>query len=136
MKRIGGSGRVLIAITFTVSLIAGACTSEGSSAAPTVRPSLTPSATLSATAPPLVQENGAPLRPGTYTTVFQPKLTFTADSSWVSYADSPGFVQFERADGNGGIAFKRIDQVFDPARAHKLMPVPNDYVAWITTLPE
>jgi hypothetical protein len=44
-------------------------------------------------------------------------------------------VQFERADGNGGIAFKRIDEVFDPARAHKLMPVPNDYVAWITTLP-
>ena len=135
MTGIEGSGRGLIAFTLTAGLIAAACTSEGSSTAPTVRASVTTSATPSATAPPLVQEGGAPLGPGTYTTVFQPKITFTTDASWVSYADSPGFVQFERADGHGGIAFKRIDEVFDPARAHKLMPVPNDYVAWITTLP-
>jgi hypothetical protein len=82
-----------------------------------------------------VQEGGAPLGPGTYTTVFQPKITFTTDSSWVSYADSPGFVQFERADGTGAIDFKRIDKVFDPADEQHLMPAPKDYAGWITTLP-
>ena len=133
MMRSGGSGRVLIALA--VSLLAVSCTSGGSSATPTGRMSVTQPGTSSASIPPLVQEHGAPLGPGTYTTVFQPKITFTTDASWISYADSPGFVQFERADGSGDIAFKRIDEVFDPARAHKLMPVPNDYVAWITTLP-
>jgi hypothetical protein len=133
MKTTGGSGRLVTA--FAVSLIAAACSGGGSSAAPTVQASMTPPATASATALPLVQEGGAPLGPGTYTTVFKPRITFTTDASWVSYADSPGFVQFERADGNGSIAFKRVDKVFDPARTNKLMPVPKNYVAWITTLP-
>jgi hypothetical protein len=133
MKTTGGSGRVVTA--FAVSLIAVACSGGGSSATPTGRASVTPPATASASAPPLVQEGGAPLEPGTYTTVFKPKITFTTDASWVSYADTPDFVEFERVDGHGGIGFKRVDRVFDPARAHKLMPVPKDYVGWITTLP-
>jgi hypothetical protein len=127
----------VLAIAFIVSLIATACTYEGSSATPTGRGSVTSSATasVSASAAPLVQEGGAPLGPGTYTTVFRPKITFTTDASWVSYADSPGFVQFERIDGNGGIAFKRIDEVFDPANDHHLIPAPKDYAGWITALP-
>jgi len=128
-----------LAFAFAASLVATACSSGGSFAAPTasptVRASTTPAASPSATALPLVQEGGAPLGPGTYTTVFQPKITFTTNAAWVSYADSAGFVQFEQADGSGGIGFTRIDKVFDPARAHKLMPVPNDYVGWIMTLP-
>jgi hypothetical protein len=135
MRIIGGPGKAVIHIAFAVSLIAAACTSKPSSAAPTVRASATQAATASASAPPLVQEHGASLGPGTYTTVFQPKITFTTDASWVSYADTPGFVQFERADGHGGIGFKHVDKVFDPARLHKLMPVPKDYVGWILTLP-
>lgn len=133
MKTIGGSGRVVIA--FAVSLIAAACTSGGSSAEPIVQASVTLSATASASVPPLVQEGGAPLEPGTYTTVFQPTITFTTDTSWVSFADVPGFVEFEQPDSRGSVSFVRVDKVFDPARDHKLMPVPNDYVAWITTLP-
>jgi hypothetical protein len=128
-----GSAAVVIAVA--ASLIAAACSSGDSRAGATGRASLTPSVTPSSSAPPLVQEGGAPLGPGTYTTVFRPKITFTTDASWVSYADSPGFVQFERTDGKGGISFERVDKVFDPAKAHKLMPVPKDYVAWITTLP-
>jgi hypothetical protein len=134
MQRIGGSGRVLIAIAFTVSLIAAACTSEGSSAAPTIQASVTASATPSATAPPLVQEGGAPLGPGTYTTVFQPTITFTTDASWLSYADVPGFVYIEQPDGHGSIGFTHVDRVFNPAKAHTLMPVPNNYAGWITKL--
>jgi hypothetical protein len=133
MKAIRGSGGLLTA--FAVSLIAVACGGGGSSATPTGRASVTPPASASASAPPLVQEGGAPLEPGTYTTVFKPKITFTTDASWVSYADTPDFVEFERVDGHGGIGFKRVDRVFDPARAHKLMPVPKNYVAWIATLP-
>ena len=41
------------------------------------------------------------MEPGTYTTVFQPKITFTTDASWVSYADTPDFVWFERPSGRG-----------------------------------
>jgi hypothetical protein len=125
----------VIAIAFTVSLIAAACTSEASSAAPIVTASMTPSVTLSTSAPPLVQEGGAPLGPGTYTTVFRPTITFTTDDSWLSYADTPDFVEFEMPGEKGSVGFKQIDKVFDPARAYKLMPVPNDYVGWITTLP-
>jgi hypothetical protein len=126
-----------LAIAAAIALITAACTAGGSSVAPTGQASVTPSATASAsTSPaPLVQEGGAPMEPGTYTTVFQPTITFTTDASWVSYNDSPGFVEFEQADGNGGIGFARVDKVFDPARPHKLIPVPKDYVAWITTLP-
>ena len=81
------------------------------------------------------------MEPGTYTTVFQPKITFTTDASWVSYADTPDFVWFERPEraglrGNGGIGFKRIDKVLDPTDEHAgLMPVPKDYVGWIVSLP-
>jgi hypothetical protein len=75
------------------------------------------------------------MEPGTYTTVFQPKITFTTDASWVSNADTPDFVQFELADEKGSVDFTRVDKVLDPARAHKLMPVPKDLVGWITTLP-
>jgi hypothetical protein len=83
----------------------------------------------------LVQEGGAPLVPGTYTTVLQPKITFTTDAAWVSYADTSDFVQFERADGSGSIAFKRVDKVFDATGNPGLMPVPRDYVGWIVALP-
>ena len=135
MRPIGVSAKAVIAIAYAVSLIAAACTSGGSSAVSANRASLTPAATASVSAPPLVQEGGAPLEPGTYTTIFQPKITFTTDASWISYADTPDFVEFERADGTGGIGFKRVDKVFDPAREHELMPVPKDYVGWIVTLP-
>jgi hypothetical protein len=137
MTTVRRSGRVVILIASALSLIAAACTNGGSSFAPTTLASVSPSATPSASTstPPLVQEGGAPMEPGTYTTVFQPKITFTTDASWVSYADSPGFVQFERADGNGAIDFKRIDKVFDPANDHHLLLAPKDYVAWITSLP-
>ena len=133
MKRIAGSRG--IGIAFVASLIAAACTNGGSSAAPTVRASLTPSASASASAAPLVQEGGAPLGPGTYSTVFQPKITFTTDASWVSYADTRDFVWFERPSGKGGIGFKRIDKVLDPTGAPRLMTVPKDYVSWIVSLP-
>jgi hypothetical protein len=135
MRPIRGPRNGVIAIAFTISLIAAACTSEGSSAAPRARATLTPSARPATSDPPLVQEGGAPLGPGTYTTVFHPTVTFTTDASWVSYADTPDFVQFERPDGHGGIGFTRVDKVFDPTKAHTLMPVPKDYIGWITTLP-
>lgn len=125
----------LVVMGVVVGVVATACTAGGSTGTSAGPVTMTPSATLSATAPPLVQEHGAPLGPGTYTTVFQPKITFTTDASWVSYADTPGFVQFERADGKGDISFKRIEKVFDPANDHHLMPAPKDYVAWITSLP-
>lgn len=134
MGAIGGPAKVAV-IVFTASLIAAACTGDPSSSVPAVNASPTPTSTAPTSLPPLVQEDGAPLGPGTYTTVFQPTITFTTDSSWVSYADTPGFVQFERADGSGSIAFKRIDRVFDPAREQHLMPAPKDYAGWITTLP-
>ena len=132
MKRIAGPRG--IGIAFAASMIAVACTNGGSSAAPTIRASGTPSASATASAPSLVQEDGAPLGPGTYTTIFHPKITFSTDASWVSYADKPDFVSFERADGNGGISFKRIDKVVNPTRKG-LMPVPKDYVGWIVSLP-
>ena len=81
-----------------------------------------------------MQEDGAPLGPGTYTTVFQPKITFTTDASWVSYADTTDSVFFARPGSIGGIWFRRIDKVLDPTRVHRL-PVPKDYVGWIVTLP-
>ncbi len=133
-----------LAFAFAASLVATSCSSGDSSAAPsassTFRASTTPAASPSASAPPLVQEGGAPLGPGTYTTVFQPKITFTTDTAWVSYADTPDFVSFERParpgmGGNGGIAFKRIDKVLDPTGAPRLMPVPKDYLGWIVSLP-
>jgi len=128
-------GRIAtLAIVLAMSVNAAACTSGNSSAASTSQSS-TPRVSASPSAPPLVQEGGAPLGPGTYTTAFRPKITFTTEGSWVSYADSATFVQFERADGKGGISFKRIDKVFDPANTHHLMPAPKDYVTWITTLP-
>jgi hypothetical protein len=133
MKTICGSRRIVAAIA--VSLIATACTSGGSSAARTARESVTPAASASASPPPLVQEGGAPLGPGTYTTVFQPKITFTTDASWLSFADVPGFVYIEQPDGHGSIGFTRVDRVFNPAKAQMLMPVPNNYAGWITTLP-
>src|SRR5437879_2190456 len=68
VKAIGGSGALVAAVA--VSLIAVACGGGGSSAAPTVQASMTPPATASATPLPLVEEGGAPLGPGTYTTVF------------------------------------------------------------------
>jgi hypothetical protein len=117
-----------------VAMIAAACTSGETSIAPSRRASATPATTASASSPPLVQEGGAPLVPGTYTTVFQPKITFTTDASWVSYADTSDFVWFERPGGIGGIGFRGIDRVLDPARVHSL-PVPKDYVDWIVTLP-
>ena len=133
----GQRGRAQVTVVASLVVVAAACTNGGSTSAPTSRASVTPSATASASTspPPLVQEGGAALGPGTYSTVFEPKITFTTDASWVSYADSPGFVQFERADGKGGIDFKRIDKVFDPANDHHLMPAPKDYARWITTLP-
>lgn len=75
------------------------------------------------------------MSPGTYTTVFRPRITFTTDSSWVSFADSPRFVQFERADEHGGIAFEYVNEVFDPATDHQLMPPPKDYASWLIGLP-
>jgi hypothetical protein len=140
MRTIQRPGKVVLGIAIASSMIAAACTSESSSGAPNDQSSVTPATTSSASSPPLVQEGGAPLGPGTYTTVFQPKITFTTDASWVSDADTRDFVWFERSgeyglSGNGGIGFKRIDKVLDPTRAHKLMPVPKDYVAWIVSLP-
>jgi len=140
IMKIERRGRVVIAAA--IALITAACTAGGSSVAPTGQASVTPSATASASASlaPLVQEGGAPMEPGTYTTVFQPKITFTTDASWVSSSDTPDFVWFERPEraglsGNGGIGFKRIDKVLDPMRAQRLMPVPKDYVGWIVSLP-
>jgi hypothetical protein len=124
----------VIAISCAASLITAACASEPSSGVPTDQASVTPAETASASGPPLVQEGGAPLGPGTYTTVFQPKITFTTDASWVSYADTTDFVWFERPGGSGGIGFRRIDRVLDPTKVHSL-PVPKDYVGWIVTLP-
>jgi hypothetical protein len=135
MRSVGRAGKVVIAIASAASLITSACTKDLSSGASAGHASATPAATASPSSPPLVQEGGAPLGPGTYSTVFQPKVTFTTDASWVSYADTADFVQFERADGSGSIAFTRIDKVFDPAGAHKLLPVPKDYIGWIVTLP-
>jgi hypothetical protein len=73
--------------------------------------------------------------PGTYTTVFQPKIVFTTDASWISNADTADFVQFERPDGHGSIDFMHVDKVFDPERAHKLMAAPNNLIDWIVKLP-
>jgi hypothetical protein len=134
MRTIRGPGKVVFGIAIVSSMMAAACTSEPSSGAPNDQSSVTPATASSASSPPLVQEGGAPMGPGTYTTVFQPKITFTTDASWVSYADTTDFVSFEHADGNGAISFKRIDTVLDPARA-RLMPVPTDYVGWIVSLP-
>jgi hypothetical protein len=133
MRTVAGSRRIVFA--FAASMIAAACTNGGSSAASTIGASLTQSASASSSTPPLVQEGGAPLGPGTYTTVFQPPITFTTDASWVSFADVPGFVYIEQPDGHGSIGFMRVDKVFNPAKAHTLMTVPRNYAGWITTLP-
>jgi hypothetical protein len=135
MRTIGRPANVAIGIAFVASLITVACTSEPSSGVPTNQASTSPDENASASDPPLVQEGGAPLGPGTYTTVFEPKITFTTDASWLSWADVPGFVYIEQPDGHGSIGFMRVDKVFNPAKAHTLMPVPHNYAGWITTLP-
>jgi hypothetical protein len=116
-----------------VAMIAAACTSGETSFAPNRRTS-TPATKASASSPPLVQEGGAPLGPGIYTTVFQPKITFTTDASWLAAADTSDFVWLDTPGGSGGMGFRRIDRVLDPTRVNR-MPVPKDYVGWIVTLP-
>ena len=134
MTTVRGSGGAMIVLASALSLIAAACSSGDSPSAPTGRASVTPATTTPASSPPLVQEGGAPLGPGTYTTVFKPKITFTTDAPWLSYSDTTDFVFFERPDSGGHIQFRRIDKVLDPTRVHGL-PVPTDYVGWIVTLP-
>jgi len=125
--------RSLVAL-IAVAIIAAACTSGETSLGPSRQASATSATTSSASSPPLVQEGGAPLGPGTYTTVFQPKITFTTDASWVSYTDTTDSVFFARPGSDGGVWFRRIDKVLDPTRVHEL-PVPTDYVDWIVSLP-
>src|SRR6266511_2597969 len=109
-----------LAFAFAASLVATACSSGGSSAAPTasptVRASTTPAASPSATALPLVQEGGAPLGPGTYTTVFQPKITFTTNAAWVPCSDGAGSVRVGEAGGGvaSGEHLARRVRVGDP----------------------
>ena len=134
MRTIGRPANVAIGIALAASLITVACSSEPSSGVPTNQASTSPDEDASPSSPPLVQEDGAPLGPGTYTTLLQPKITFSTDASWVSYTDTTDAVFFARPGSDGGIWFRRIDKVLDPTRVHGL-PVPKDYVGWIVTLP-
>jgi hypothetical protein len=97
MKTIGRPANVAIGIALAASLITVACSSEPSSGVPTNQASTSPDENASPSSAPLVQEDGAPLGPGTYTTLLQPKITFSTDASWVSYTDTTDAVFFRAA---------------------------------------
>jgi hypothetical protein len=97
--------------------------------------------------------------PGTYATAFQPTLTFTLSDQTIVGANgtiayesvgevdvnSPAWVDisfgFDKAYAHGhgtwsgDFGIDRIDKVFDPRHAGKLIDPPKDLAAWIEKLP-
>jgi hypothetical protein len=125
----------------------------GAAAGPTTVAATPPVTAQPATPSPsaVIQElpdGGNPSFPGTYTTQFQPKLTFTIDHV-VDLDCSPGyrcrgdvdlnsanFVDLEFGNVHGSeVHIYRLDKVYDPASPDKQIDPPVDLAAWMEALP-
>jgi hypothetical protein len=119
---------------------------------PTTEPS---SSTVSA----LGSSGSGAFGPGTYATAFQPPLTFTLADQTIPGANGtiayesigevdvnlPAWVDisfgFDKAHAHGhgtwsgDFGIDRIDKVFEPRHAGKVVDPPKDLAAWIETLP-
>jgi hypothetical protein len=122
----------------------GTSASGGNAASNSVQPSATPSVQASATptvtptvAEPKVLPNGGPIFPGTYTTLFQPKMSLTISEHGQGDVDTPTWVGMEFGSGSAGLGFSiiRIVKVFDPMHEGKLIDPPKDLAGWIANRP-
>jgi hypothetical protein len=92
---------------------------------------------------------GGHFAPGTYATLFDPRVTVTVDGYGESYVDSPSWLDLQYDHDDLYIQIVRLDRVYDPKSPPKPAPevcdicstggrlinLPEDFAHWLETLP-